>query len=155
MARSFKNALAVQALVVLAGCATITRGTTDVLVIETEPPGAEAVLSNGLRCNTPCSLTVKRNASLVVDIVKEGYEPVRATVTPRISGGGAAGMAGNVIVGGLIGAAIDAGSGAMYDLVPNPLRVTLVPIEERSEAQGARGADPTASSPAPAAPETR
>ncbi len=155
MARSVRNALVVQALVVLAGCATITRGTTDVLVIETEPPGAEAVLSNGLRCTTPCSLTVKRNASLVVDIVKEGYEPVRATVTPRISGGGAAGMAGNVIVGGLIGAAIDAGSGAMYDLVPNPLRVRLVPIEERPEGGRAPLTDRTAPGPAAGDRETR
>ncbi len=112
----------------LSGCATVTRGTTDVLVIETEPPGAEATLSNGLRCRTPCALTLRRNETVVVDIVREGYEPVRATVKPRIAGAGAAGMAGNVILGGLIGAAIDAGSGAMYDLAPNPLRVRLVPL---------------------------
>ena len=37
-------------------------------------------------------------------------------------------MAGNVLVGGLIGAAIDAGSGAMNDLRPNPVRVKLVPL---------------------------
>ena len=38
---------------------------------------------------------------------------------------GSAGMAGNVILGGLIGAAVDANNGATQDLVPNPLRVTL------------------------------
>jgi hypothetical protein len=36
-------------------------------------------------------------------------------------------MAGNVLVGGLIGGVIDANSGATQELVPNPLRVTLEP----------------------------
>jgi len=39
-------------------------------------------------------------------------------------------MAGNVLVGGIIGGVIDANSGATQELVPNPLRVTL-------EAEGA------------------
>ena len=34
-------------------------------------------------------------------------------------------MAGNIIVGGIIGAAVDAGSGAMNELVPNPVVVEL------------------------------
>jgi hypothetical protein len=37
-------------------------------------------------------------------------------------------MAGNVILGGLIGAGIDAGTGAMDRLTPNPLTVKLVPL---------------------------
>jgi len=37
-------------------------------------------------------------------------------------------MAGNVLFGGLIGAAVDAGSGAMHDLVPNPVDVRMVPL---------------------------
>ncbi len=119
----------------LAGCATITRGTRDTLVILTDPPGAEVQLSNGLRCTTPCSLAVARSESLVAEITKAGFEPVRATITPRVAGAGAAGMAGNVILGGLIGAAIDAGSGAMYDLVPNPLEVRLVPVAEDRAAE--------------------
>ncbi len=117
-------------LVSVAGCATITRGTTDTLVISSDPPNAEVTLSNGLRCRTRCSLAVKRNENLTVQIAREGYEPVEATVTPKVAGGGAAGMAGNVLLGGLIGAAVDAGSGAMYDLVPNPLHVNLVRVEE-------------------------
>ncbi len=117
------------AIIFLAGCATITRGTTDTLVITSDPPNAEVTLSNGLRCRTPCSLTVKRDENLVVKIVRDGYEPVEATVAPKVAGAGAAGMAGNVLLGGLIGAAVDAGSGAMYDLVPNPLHVRLVPLD--------------------------
>ncbi len=131
-----KVLLSATAAVFLAGCATITRGTTDTLVISSDPPNAEVTLSNGLRCRTPCSLTVKRNESLVVKIVRDGYEPVEATVAPKVAGAGAAGMAGNVLLGGFIGAAVDAGSGAMYDLVPNPLHVRLVPLGETVPREG-------------------
>lgn len=53
---------------------------------------------------------------------------MEVTVSPQVSGGGGAGMAGNVLFGGLIGAAVDAGSGAMHDLVPNPVDVRMVPL---------------------------
>ena len=117
------------------GCATITRGTSEAFVIETDPPGAEATLSNGLRCSTPCSLTVKRRGNFVVTIKKEGYETVVSNVTSSVDSGGAAGMAGNVLLGGVIGAGVDAGTGAMHSHKPNPLSVKLkrVPHEERKD----------------------
>ncbi len=110
------------------GCATITRGTTEAFVIESEPPGAHVRLSTGETCRTPCTLKKKRKESFVVHIEKPGYEPVEVQVTNQVAGAGAAGMAGNVILGGLIGAAVDAGSGAMLELVPNPVKVRLVPL---------------------------
>lgn len=116
-------------LTLTTGCATITRGSTDTLVVESEPPGAEIKLSNGLSGKTPATFTLPRKDALVVKIQKAGYEPVDVNITPQVSGAGGAGMAGNVLVGGLIGAAVDAGSGAMNDLLPNPVRVNLVPQE--------------------------
>ena len=38
---------------------------------------------------------------------------------------GGAGLAGNVLLGGVIGLGVDAATGAAFDLVPNPLKVTL------------------------------
>lgn len=38
----------------------------------------------------------------------------------------ATGIAGNVLVGGLIGAGVDVASGAMLDLTPNPIVVKMV-----------------------------
>ena len=37
-------------------------------------------------------------------------------------------MAGNLFLGGIIGAGVDASTGAMNDLVPNPIEVVLVPL---------------------------
>ena len=110
------------------GCATITRGTTDTLVVESDPAGADVRLSNGITGKTPTSFKLSRKESLTVDIRKDGYEPLSVRVTPQISGGGAAGMAGNVLVGGLVGVVVDPLSGAMNDLRPNPIQVRLVPL---------------------------
>lgn len=114
-------------------CATITRGSTDDVIVRTYPPGAEVTLSNGMVGISPANFEVPRKQSVVVSICKEGFKPVQVTLNPVISGEGGAGMAGNIIAGGLIGAAVDASSGAMYDLTPNPLEVTLIPLGSSQE----------------------
>jgi len=69
-----------------------------------------------------------------VTISKEGYESTTHNITHQMSGGGGAGMAGNVILGGGIGALVDANNGATQELVPNPLRVTLQPVKQAAAA---------------------
>lgn len=117
------------ALLVVQGCATVTRGTTEAFVVDSEPVGANVTLSSGERCRTPCTLTRKRKDSFMVTIELDGYETVQTQVQSQVAGGGAAGMAGNVLVGGIIGVGVDAASGATKELVPNPLRVKLVPVQ--------------------------
>lgn len=110
----------------LNGCATITRGSSQSWTVETDPVGADIVLSSGETCKSPCTLKKKRKHPFTVNINKEGYEPVKTDVQSSVSGAGAAGMAGNILVGGLIGLGVDAGTGANKDLKPNPLVVKLV-----------------------------
>jgi len=117
-------------LALLANCATITRGSTETFVIETTPPGAEAILSTGLYCVTPCSLRIRRRGDFVVTINREGYETVSATITSSIDTAGGGALAGNIILGGIIGAGVDAGTGATLAHQPNPLVVELVPLQE-------------------------
>ena len=119
-------------VVALSGCATITRGTKEVLVVESKPSGATVTLSTGLTGTTPATFKVSRKGGFVVTIEKEGYETIRVQVSSQVAGGGAAGMAGNIFLGGLIGAAVDAGTGATLQLKPNPIQVELVPIEQPS-----------------------
>jgi hypothetical protein len=115
--------------VALSGCATITRGTHEALVIESEPSGAQVRLSTGFTGTTPTSFKIPRKGDVFVTIFKEGFETVNVNVTTQIAGAGAAGMAGNVLVGGIIGAGVDAFSGGMLEHKPNPVRVTLVPLK--------------------------
>jgi hypothetical protein len=112
-----------------AGCATITRGTAQDFTVESEPVGASVQTSNGFQCaSTPCTFHMPRKDGFTVTVSKEGYEPGTATVTSSMSGGGGAGFAGNIIAGGIIGMGVDATSGAMNDLRPNPLHFDLVAI---------------------------
>lgn len=116
----------VAAAALLSGCATMTRGTSDTWTVNTTPAGAGVKTSNGFVCEaTPCSFKMKRKSEFDVTIDKPGFKTWTGHVTHKVAGAGGAAMAGNVLVGGFIGAGVDAANGAMLDLVPNPLNVTL------------------------------
>ena len=117
-------------LITTIGCASVARGSKDTLVVNSDPSGAKVSLSIGLSGKTPCAFKVSRKGGFVVKIEKEGYETIELQVVSQISGGGAAGMAGNVLLGGIIGAGVDAATGATKDLKPNPIDVKLVPIKQ-------------------------
>lgn len=120
----------------LTGCATITRGKHDTWTVNTTPSGAAVKTSNQFACDaTPCTFTMERKAEFEVTISKPGYKTWTGHVSHHISNGGGAGMAGNVILGGLIGVGVDSTSGAMFDLVPNPLNVTLEREDQHASAQ--------------------
>jgi hypothetical protein len=123
--------LGIVALCALAGgCASVTRGTTENLSIASTPSGAEAIISgleNPTTCVTPCSVVVKRNADISVTIQKPGFEPQVIPLTRDIQTAGAAGFAGNILAGGLVGMGVDAVTGAARDHKPNPVIVTLQP----------------------------
>ena len=113
------------------GCASVTRGTTENISISSTPAGATADIT-GLdiptACVTPCVVQAKRNADITVTVSKEGYEPQTIPLTKEIPGAGAAGFAGNVLLGGLVGMGVDAATGAALDHKPNPVIVTLQPV---------------------------
>ncbi len=133
-------------------CATVTRGMHEAFTVETEPSGAMVETSSGLHCDaTPCTFPrVERKAEFTVTITKPGYRTWTGTVTHHTAGAGAAGMAGNVLVGGLIGIGVDATSGATQDLTPNPLHVALE-TEETAAPAATPATDTTAAAPAAAA----
>ncbi len=152
---------AVMSAVMLAGCASVARGTVEQVVFDSEPAGAvmRSIISYecggpcpqrdqrpesqtayvglgdktpevpGPACITPCSAQVLRNEELIVTFTKEGYEPQTVMLRNHVAGGGVAGVAGNIIIGGAVGAVVDAGTGAAMDHYPNPLKVVLVPLK--------------------------
>jgi hypothetical protein len=139
MTASFTRALRAFAIVCAVGstaaCATVTRGVHQTWSVDTMPSGAAIKTSNGFACDqTPCTFRMERKTEFDVTISKAGYKTWTGHVTHSIAGGGAAGMAGNVIVGGIIGAGVDVSSGAMMDLKPNPLKVTLEKAEDAATA---------------------
>jgi PEGA domain len=112
------------------GCASVTRGMTDQVQILSEPVGADVRTSMGQACTTPCTLQFSRKDEFTVTASKPGYHTAEMPVTTRIAGAGAAGFAGNVLVGGVIGMAVDAASGATLEHYPNPVMLNLVPLRK-------------------------
>ena len=108
-------------------CATITRGVHDKLYVNSQPSGAEATLSTGERAVTPAKFIKKRRASFTVTVSKPGYQSQTVKVESKFSPTGGTAVAGNIVAGGLIGAVVDASTGAASSLYPNPVSVQLVP----------------------------
>ena len=114
----------------LCACGTITRGTKQAFTVTSEPSNAMVEFSSGEECKTPCTLQKKRKDIFTVKVSKKGYHPTRSSIMNQVAGAGAAAMAGNLLVGGVVGAGVDFYTGAALELVPNPLHVTLDKIEK-------------------------
>jgi hypothetical protein len=115
----------------LAGCASVMSGTSQTLTLETIPSGADCSLSRkGLvigRVNpTPGAVYVQRtHDDITVSCTKDGYQ----TGSFVNKSGLEAATFGNIILGGLVGVAIDAASGAnnKYD---EKMRIVLAPTDD-------------------------
>lgn len=121
-------------LSILTGCASVTQGTEQAIKVETlvqggtSIEGAECQLSNdkGMAAvSSGQSALIRRSGgNLMVQCTLAGYAPAVGQAVSR----GNAGLAGNIIAGGLIGVAIDVGTGAAYTY---PTWMQLVFGEER------------------------
>jgi hypothetical protein len=96
-----------------AGCASITTGTTQTIDISSSPDGAICTLTRaGAKLGTittPGNLSIKRSRdSITVDCTKEGYEDARTIMNAQAEKA----TYGNAIFGGIIGMAVDNSTGA-------------------------------------------
>jgi hypothetical protein len=123
---------------------------TDQVQIVSDPPNAEARTSMGHACTTPCTLQFNRKDEFVVTASKPGYHSVEMPVTTRIAGAGAAGFAGNVLVGGVVGMAVDAASGATLEHYPNPVVLKMVPLRKGETPRMLKQVPPAEPTPPPA-----
>ena len=132
------------------GCATVTRGTTEDVVINYEPSDATVRTDIGHTCAAnPCVLNIERKKTFTVTASKPGYQTKSVYVGTKVSGKGAAGLAGNALIGGVVGAGVDVATGAARDHFPNPVNIQLV---RKGAASSAPKRKP--STPRPTAPPT-
>jgi len=100
--------------ILLVACATITKGTTQLVAIDTPgAPGATCTIqtpSEPQLVRTPGSVMLsKGSSSLAISCTKECYLPGSSVIPSNAE----AMAAGNVILGGVIGLGVDAATGAM------------------------------------------
>ena len=129
-------------LVLVAGCATIVEGTGQTITISTIPAGALCNIDRagthlGTVAPTPGSLRLDKSKNdITVSCTEDGYQAASISKSPKF----VATTFGNLIVGGLAGAIVDASTGANFEY-PSEVHLDLAP--------GAPGTiPPTATAPA-------
>ncbi len=109
----------------LGACASITKGTDQTIVINSNPSGADCSLNRAgvqiAQVNpTPGQVTVdKSKDDIVIDCALEGHKPAKHVAASQAE----AMTAGNLVFGGLVGLAIDASSGAINKYPSNVMVV--------------------------------
>ncbi|HYC64540.1 MAG TPA: hypothetical protein VEC14_07410 [Reyranellaceae bacterium] len=131
--KAIATAAALLAAAFLGGCATVTMGTTQEITIDAEPQGAECKVDrrgvNQTTVRAPSVASVPRSGdTLVVTCSADGFQPETQHVAPTFSGA----TIGNVLIGGIIGVAIDAASGA-NNAYPSRVSMFLMPLAFDSE----------------------
>ncbi len=119
----------------VSGCASITQGTDQQVSISSNPTGARCELTRdgqtiAVADPTPEIVTIgKSRKDIQVACTKAGYQETTGLLSSDI-----AGMTfGNILAGGIIGVAVDAGTGAMnkYDTqITVPLTPAAAPQQQ-------------------------
>ena len=136
---------AIAASISLSACATVTKGSNDTVKMTSTPSEANILFEDTAqklqpaRCQTPCEIELNRKRTYKTTVSKEGYEDFVVMMEPKLSTSGGTAFAGNLLVGGLIGAGVDAATGASKDLTPNNLDITLAPNGGTSFATNKKG----------------
>lgn len=138
--------LGVLLLALCGGCATLISGSTERIRFESDPPGAQ-IRVDGRTYTTPVEVTLPRDRNHEVEFVLPGHAPARRQVTRDVNGW----TYGNILLGGVIGMAIDTSTGASNDLEPDVVSVQLMRVEPETE--GAAEAADTTSASAGAGPD--
>ena len=118
------------------GCASIVKGTEQQVMINTVPQGAKCTLNRegallATIPKTPQTTTLSKSWNDVhIACRKPGFRKTTGVLNAQTE----AMTSGNLLIGGLVGVAIDAGTGAMntYD---GTITIPLVPKERRAPAK--------------------
>jgi hypothetical protein len=150
MTNAVLRSAAILALMLVGGCATIASGTTQVVTIDSNVPGADVAVNGMPVGRTPYTGPIKRGSTTTVSVTNGGYQPKTITLSTEVEPI----FWGNIILGGFFGSTTDAGTGAMYKYAPATYQLALVPIAGPPVAAFTdvppATANPAATAPAPA-----
>jgi len=128
-ARSFaRTIILAQVSIATSGCATITTGPTQNITVQTSPVGANCTLDRageilGVVTVSPATLNISKSGKAIEVLCRlDSYAETMQAVEPDFQ----AMTLGNVLIGGVIGIAVDAVSGAVGKY-PEQVSVTMVP----------------------------
>jgi hypothetical protein len=120
--------LCLSLIFILSSCASISGSKNQAINLQTTCDGSPI---SGATCSltndsgvwftkTPAAIFIRRSGGDLVVVCKKDELQAAATFKSSSSSG----MWGNILAGGIIGAAVDAGSGAGFDY-PNPININF------------------------------
>jgi uncharacterized protein YceK len=130
------------AALLMSGCASIIKGGTQVVKINSTPEGAAISVVNRAGVSvatgsTPASVTLNRSSGYFqgeeykIKLKKEGFAEKEIVLTSSVGGW----YFGNILLGGLIGMLIvDPLTGAMYNLAPESISPALEAMNVKTSA---------------------
>ena len=124
IARALSLLTVVACLSALSGCATMVNGKTEKIQLSSAPGGAQATIDGSQIVTTPTTVELSRDDEHTITFHKDGYEDDTEKLTSSTSGW----IWGNILVGGVVGAVVDAESGAGKKLSSDAVSVSLVPL---------------------------
>jgi hypothetical protein len=126
----YLNGLLLSLVLLTSGCATLTKGTSQTVTVDTDPSGAACTLTRDAKPvafvnPTPGSVPVeKAQGTISVACTKQGFLEAAGDLASEFQ----AMTFGNILFGGIVGVVVDAASGAMHRY-PDRVTITLIPAE--------------------------
>jgi hypothetical protein len=117
------------------GCATIVKGTKQDIKLNSDPPGATAVIDRDIAVKTPATVKLSRKEVHTVVFTLEGYESKTVYLNQAMEPW----VWGNVVLGGIIGLLVDVSSGAANRLTPQEINVPLNALPPSVSKESASG----------------
>jgi hypothetical protein len=111
--RRLSGAIAVVVCAALAcsSCATLFQGTSEEIMVASDPAGAQVTTTDGRGGTTPFSMRVNRNEDVQIHLTKAGYAPTDINDGTHVEWGY---LVSDLFFTGLIGLAVDGIDGAMF-----------------------------------------
>lgn len=134
MRRSIVQAAAAAMVLAFTGCAWIMHGSRQKVSIASSPTGAKVMVDGQQMGITPVNAELKRGEQHLVRIEMDGFLPFEIYLNRKASGW----VWGNIALGGLIGLAVDAITGGLYNITPDQVQATLGKDAARSGMDGVR-----------------
>ena len=111
MKGSFAIAVTICAAFASSSCATLFQGTSEEIMIASDPAGAQVNVNDGRSGVTPYSMRVNRDEDLQIHVSKAGYMPYDEADASHVQWGY---LVSDLFFTGLIGLAVDGIDGAMF-----------------------------------------
>jgi hypothetical protein len=113
---------------ILTSCATVFKGSTDTVVLNSRPPGAIVKINGTQRGTTPLTLELESNKPHNVLFIKDGFEEEYASITHSVAAGYV--ILDIIFILGFVPLIVDAATGNWNTLDQRELNIVLTPAKK-------------------------